>query len=246
MSETDILQVGEPLPRIGTVDAGKQYFVFVSWAGSAQPDTRSIDLAPAIFTYKIYRSLRDNSDLFRTVHVINSGDAIAWGANDEVDMSATMLEHLASETMVHADFRAFMERNKLTLDAAAAQLGIGRRLAAYYASGEKPIPRYIALACAYLDSKNASLRDEGGDPPLSAKKLAEVELVQLYKASLTTLRRWIEVSRDDPVGGNAVPDVRLTSGDFQKAYSLKRYFEAIRQTDEELTSRSGEASPGKR
>jgi hypothetical protein len=156
----EIILVGKPLPWIASVVADGGFVVRVTWRGRVASRTRKaepIDLAPAIFTYKIYRPLRDNPRLFRSVHVVHDGNAIAWGAEDEIDMSAAMLERLADERMVKADFRAFMGRNKLTLDAAAAQLGISRRLAAYYASGERPVPRYIALACRSLDRRRGRL-----------------------------------------------------------------------------------------
>jgi hypothetical protein len=161
MSETDFVQVGAPLPRVDSVQADNGFSVRVTWTGDVDPSVQTtIDLAPIILTYKFYRPLRDNPELFRTVHVANDGTAIAWGKNDEIDMAATTIEHLASETMQKSGFRGWLEKNRLTLDAAAAQLGISRRLAAYFASGEKPIPRYIALACAYLDKQFSSSESE--------------------------------------------------------------------------------------
>jgi hypothetical protein len=165
MSETDIVQVGPPMPRVGSVQADSEFSIRVTWIGEGYPDlATNIDLAPIILTYKFYRPLRDNRELFRTVHVANDGTAIAWGKNDEIDMAATAIEHLASEVMQKSDFRVWLEKNRLTLDAAAAQLGISRRLAAYFASGEKPIPRYIALACAYLDKRFNSAEPEPCPP----------------------------------------------------------------------------------
>lgn len=161
MSETDVVQVGPPMPRLGSVRADNDFCIRVTWIDAGNPDlATNIDLAPIILTYKFYRPLRDDPELFRTVHVANNGTAIAWGKNDKIDMAATTIEHLASEVMQKSDFRAWLEKNRLTLDAAAAQLGISRRLAAYYASGEKPIPRYIALACAYLDNRFNSTNSE--------------------------------------------------------------------------------------
>jgi hypothetical protein len=148
MSETDIIRVGAPLPCVGTVRPLDDLEVEVGWLTGGK---QTIYLAPAIFTFKIYRPLRDDPDLFKKVHTINGGSAIAW--DEAIDMSAVMLADLANQTMEVADFRSFLERNKLTLDAAAAQLGISRRLAAYYAAGDKPIPRTVALACRYLDEK---------------------------------------------------------------------------------------------
>ena len=78
------------------------------------------------------------------------GASIVWPDNDDLDIGADAIEEMASEVMTNADFEAFLKRNRLTFDAAAAQLGIARRLVAYYAK-EREIPRYIALACRQLD-----------------------------------------------------------------------------------------------
>ena len=45
------------------------------------------------------------------------------------------------------EFNAWMERNGLSLGAAAKALGITRRTIVYYHGGHKPIPVYIKLAC---------------------------------------------------------------------------------------------------
>ncbi|MBV8752550.1 MAG: hypothetical protein JO328_06790 [Hyphomicrobiales bacterium] len=98
MSETDIVQLGPPMPQIGWVEADSDLSIRVTWVGNlnGSPPT-TIDLAPAILSYKFYRPLRDNPELFRTVHITNDGTAIAWGENDEIDMPATAIERLASE-----------------------------------------------------------------------------------------------------------------------------------------------------
>jgi hypothetical protein len=152
MSETDVIGVGEPLPLIESVTAQHNWMVTVIWAGGRR---QLVDLAPAIFTHKFYRPLRDDQALFRTVHILDEGFAIAWGRGDEIDMDASTIARLAEEAMQPADFAAFLKRHKLTYEAAAAQLGISRRLVAYYAS-ERQVPRYIALACAYLEERLGS------------------------------------------------------------------------------------------
>ena len=86
------------------------------------------------------------------MHLTAGGTAIAWGDNGEIDMPATALERLAGEQMSGLDFSEFLARNKLTYEAAAASLGISRRLVGYYASG-RPVPRHIALACRYLEAE---------------------------------------------------------------------------------------------
>jgi hypothetical protein len=153
MNETEqVISVGDPMPRLASVASHAPYEVVVGWApGSTREHNADlVDLAPLILTHKLYKPLRDNPYLFKTVHMIEGGSAVAWGEDDAIDMAATSIERLAEEQMSPADFRAWLEQHKLTYDAAAAQLGISRRLVAYYAD-ERPVPRYIALACRYLD-----------------------------------------------------------------------------------------------
>jgi hypothetical protein len=151
MSETERIRVGEPMPSIEKVVASDATRVCVTWnRGSHKGITTEVDIAPLIYSKKIFAPLRNDPTFFRTVHIIEGGAAIAWGDDEKIDMAATTVERLANESMTPADFSAFLQRHSLSLDAAAAQLGISRRLAAYYAK-EREVPRYIALACAYLD-----------------------------------------------------------------------------------------------
>jgi hypothetical protein len=151
MSETERIRVGELMPSIQKVAASDVTRVRVTWKrGSHKGTTTEVDIAPLIYSKKVFAPLRNDPALFRAVHIVEGGAAIAWGDDDKIDMAATTVERLADESMTPADFSAFLQRHSLSLDAAAAQLGISRRLAAYYAK-EREIPRYIALACAYLD-----------------------------------------------------------------------------------------------
>jgi uncharacterized protein DUF2442 len=67
-----------------------------------------------------------------------------------IDFGATQLRRWADEqagdVMPVSEFKAWMEEHRLTLDSAAKALGLSRRMVAYYASGEKPIPRTVMLA----------------------------------------------------------------------------------------------------
>lgn len=180
MSETEpVVHIGDQMPRIGSVSHRGVYEIVVSWAtGPRERNADIVDLAPVILTHKFFRPLRDNSEMLKTVHVINDGAAIAWGDDDAIDMAATTIERLAEEAMDSADFRAWLERHKFTYDAAAAQLGISRRLVAYYAS-KRGVPRYIALACRYLDSELVpavtDLAERATTTASSASALAAVE-----------------------------------------------------------------------
>jgi hypothetical protein len=100
MSETDIVQLGPRMPQIGSVEANSDFSIRVTWVGNVNTSLpTTIDLAPIILTYKFYRPVRDNPELFRTVHITNEGRAIAWGSNDEIEMPATAIEHLASDNL---------------------------------------------------------------------------------------------------------------------------------------------------
>jgi hypothetical protein len=150
-SEEETIKVGDPMPRLASVAHHDGMQVAVSWrSGLRAGQADIVDLAPAIMTYKLYRQLRDDAELFKSVHVTADGAALAWGADDAIDMAATTVERLAEETMDSSDFRAWLERHTLTYEAAAAQLGISRRLVGYYVD-KRRVPRYIALACRYLD-----------------------------------------------------------------------------------------------
>lgn len=157
MSETnDTISVGDPLPRIAGVRPAEDLAVAVTWAGGFRVGkTDIVDLAPVVMTLRFYRPLRHDQALLSTVAVMEDGSALTWG-DGRIDMAAQTVERLAREAMSPEDFRAFLARNHLTLDAAAAILGISRRQAAYFAKG-KPIPRLVALACAGYEAGKREL-----------------------------------------------------------------------------------------
>lgn len=150
-AETDIIEIiGAPMPRLSSVAAAEGFAVNVVWAEGARAGvTETVDLAPQIMRYRLYAPLRDDPALFAAVRLADDGTVLTW--TDQIDMAATTVEGLAEQSMSNADFRRFMERHRLTLDAAAATLGIARRQAAYYAK-DKPVPRLVALACAGIDA----------------------------------------------------------------------------------------------
>jgi hypothetical protein len=87
---------------------------------------------------------------FASAVVEEWGHGVEW-ADGELGIDADALYRLGKEQAGLAfpvnDFNAWMERNKLSLSAAAAALGITRRTIVYYHGGHKPIPTYIKLAC---------------------------------------------------------------------------------------------------
>lgn len=170
MPETEMLTgMSGTLPIVSSVKVGNgPYIVILDWAeGSRAGTTDVIDLAPVILTYKVFKPLRDDARLFSTVRVSEYGNAIEWGPDDSLAVSGETLERLAEEVMTPAQFSDFMKRNNLSLDATAAQLGISRRMAAYYAK-DKQIPRTVALACKQVEQDLAA-------PPIKGAYLAGSE-----------------------------------------------------------------------
>lgn len=143
--------------RIAAVEARDGLRLIVTWArGPRAGQTETVDLSPLIHSTKFFRPLRDNRELFVSAHPILDGDAIGFGEEDNIDISAESVASLAEEAMSSEDFREFMKANHLSETAVAAMLGYGRRQVVNFASGEAPIPRVFALACRYLSQKKSA------------------------------------------------------------------------------------------
>ena len=146
MSANEIENTGIPLPRISEIRPLPDFRLAIAWVeGSRRGRTDLVDLAPVIYTYKLYRPLRNNEELFQTARLVDDGNGVAWG-DGRIDMPAELVEEIANETMTPQDFANFLERNGLTQEAAAALLGYSRRQIGNFVS-VGPIPRVVALAC---------------------------------------------------------------------------------------------------
>ena len=152
-SDDDILKAGDPLPTIERVEpANGPYSLLVKWATGRRVGEEVIDLAPHLFAFKVYRPLRDDRDLFAKVTVSDDGTAVLWPGDVDLEVSADALEELAEDKMTSERFGQVLRELNLTFDSAAVQLGISRRLVAYYAK-EREVPRYISLACEALKTR---------------------------------------------------------------------------------------------
>ncbi|MSQ73151.1 MAG: hypothetical protein EXR27_17980 [Betaproteobacteria bacterium] len=79
------------------------------------------------------------------------GHCLSWGGPEgsEIEIGADALWRLAREQEANTetvDFAAWRAAHGLSLTEAAHSLGLSRRAVAYYDSGEKPVPRVVALA----------------------------------------------------------------------------------------------------
>jgi hypothetical protein len=109
--------------------------------------TMEINFSGIIDRHHALTPLKDPG-IFSLAQVDESGSHIMW--MDEIDLAGDNLRAEAVEQtggISHERICSWMHRNNLTLDKAATALGISRRMIAYYRTGEKPIPKYIWLAC---------------------------------------------------------------------------------------------------
>jgi hypothetical protein len=161
MSENDIVDSGIPLPRMASIQPVADFSLSVKWAeGPRVGRTDLVDLSPAVFSYKVYRPLRDEL-LFASARIAEDGDAISWGS-DDLMMSADTVLSLAQESWTPKEFADFLDRSRLTQQAAAALLGRSRRqIANYLAMG--PIPRIVTLACYGLEALRQDRFVRGND-----------------------------------------------------------------------------------
>lgn len=146
MNAIDRISGNRELPALKNAQPAGAMSIDVEWARGDRAGRReTVDLSPLIGQFRLYAPLRDDPKLFRSLGLAEDGGAIEW-RDGEIDMSAASIERLASEQMDAEDFKAFMERNRLTRKAAAAALGRSLRMIQNYVEG-KPIPRVVALAC---------------------------------------------------------------------------------------------------
>ncbi|MGH2343107.1 DUF2442 domain-containing protein [Segnochrobactraceae bacterium EtOH-i3] len=141
----DVISVGAPLPDLieATPLAGR--LVYIRFASGVE---KTVDLAPALASRRIFIPLREDDALFRKMTISPWADALTWPGPD-LEFPADWLEDLPPATFSNTEFRDAMDRLGLSLDGMAAALEISRRLVADYRK-DKPIPRHIALATRYL------------------------------------------------------------------------------------------------
>ena len=169
--DDEVVVVGQPLPRIVAVQALDGFHIGVNWqTGTRLKVAEVVDLEPAVARFKLYAPLRDNPTLFSTVRAQQHGYGVEWGGGT-IDMASTTIADAADETMTAEDFTAFMKRHSLTLDRVATELGISRRMAAYYKKQAR-VPRTVALACRYLDRMHDTAAEMTGDSTARARPAA--------------------------------------------------------------------------
>jgi hypothetical protein len=131
--------------RISSVQALSHLRLYLTFADSK---SYIVDLTEWIENSEPLSPLKDK-ELFAQTRVGFAGAAVEW-IEGELDLGADNLRNLAVEQaggIGHERIWNWLHDTGLTLDQAAAALGISRRMLIYYRDGEKPIPRHIWLAC---------------------------------------------------------------------------------------------------
>lgn len=113
-----------------------------------------VRLDAIIAKHPTLRRLSD-PEVFATAAIGEWSDTVIWADDDELELAADNLRARAVEQSgdcSHELVWNWMAKNGLTLDRAAQELGLSRRMLAYYRSGEKPVPRAVALAMKGWDA----------------------------------------------------------------------------------------------
>jgi hypothetical protein len=127
-----------------TVEVHEPHALEIAWATG---EVLRVDVSRLLRRFKLYEPLR-NPRTFRRAHTDSWGHAVVWPG--DINISADTLYELARGQAGEwgpEKFDAWMQRNQLSLTAAADALDMTRRMIAPYRTGSRPIPRVVALAC---------------------------------------------------------------------------------------------------
>jgi Protein of unknown function (DUF2442) len=116
----------------------------------------SVNLRDPVFRLKGLRPLRDPA-VFARAAVGEGGHSVVWPG--DLDMGAMRLLEVGLEQNGRADAAEFIRwrwKHGLSLTTAAESLGLSRRQVAYYASGERKVPRTVLLACKGWEAERAA------------------------------------------------------------------------------------------
>lgn len=114
----------------------------------ADEATFDVDLSKVIQRHATLAALADPAT-FKRAKLGDWGRTVTWGT-DDLELAADNLRARAVEQAggySHEGIVVWMHRHGMTQQQAADALGLSRRMLGYYLSGEKPVPRVVALAC---------------------------------------------------------------------------------------------------
>lgn len=130
--------------RIAAVQVTGGHRLTLHWVGGTRSE---VDLTEFVSRYKGLGPLR-SAERFAAVSVGEGGHSLTWP--NDLDIGADRLWEISLEQNGRQDAAEFLRwrwRHGLSLAGAADALGVSRRTVAYYASGEREVPRTVLLAC---------------------------------------------------------------------------------------------------
>jgi hypothetical protein len=139
--------------RIASVKHTGEYKLRLRWVSGKR---MTVDLSEPVQRLKGMRPLQDET-VFARAAKGEGGHSIVWP--DEIDMGADRRWEMSLEQNGHLDAVEFIRwrwRYGLSLSDAAEALGLSRRQVAYYASGERAVPRTVLLACKGWEAERQS------------------------------------------------------------------------------------------
>ena len=139
--------------RVAGVKHAGEYKLRLRWVSGK---TMIVDLSEPVHRLKGLRPLR-NLAVFARAAKGEDGHSVVWPS--EIDMGADRLWEMSLEQNGHLDAVEFIRwrwRYGLSLSDAAEALGLSRRQVAYYASGERAVPRTVLLACKGWEAERQS------------------------------------------------------------------------------------------
>ena len=137
------MNIADNTRTIFAVQATGPTSLHLTWSDGTEAN---LDMS-AMLDDRAFTALRD-PDEFAGVAIGDWGHSLAWPSGSELGADTLWLETLSATG--HDDVRSFLEwrlRHGLSLSKAAEALGVSRRMIAYYANGEKNVPKHILLAC---------------------------------------------------------------------------------------------------
>jgi len=116
-----------------------------------------ISLAEPMARIQGFAKLADHT-LFNTAAVVDDGWTVAWanGLSMASERLYQMAKEQAGEAIPTAEFKAWMQRNHLSLTTAAEALALSRRMVSQYSSGARPIPKIVGLALKGFEAEHHS------------------------------------------------------------------------------------------
>ena len=148
----------------------------------------SVKLDEIIARHPTLQLLADPA-VFATAAIGEWSDTVIWANDDNLELAADNLRARAVEQAGECSHELvwnWMAKHGMTLDRAAQELGLSRRMLAYYRSGERPVPRTVALAMKGWDALYAGkskAKEGAGLKPLKrhSQKATAVRTASLSK-----------------------------------------------------------------